>query len=125
MKKVSDSVELIKKINEYPSATTPVAGTELIEVWQNGATKQMPINQLPSGGGGGGAGGMFEVTVQFSVPSTTWVYNHNLGKIPLIRVFDHGVVPTEYFTEIIHSEDKMTSTIVMASEMSGYIVVNY
>lgn len=42
-----------KKISELPAATTPLAGTELLEVVQGGVSKQVPAGQL---GGTGGSG---------------------------------------------------------------------
>lgn len=125
-RKLSDSVEIDKRIDQYPDAQTPLYGDELLEIFQDGSSKKISIENLPSGTGGGTvSSGMREAIVQFNVPSTTWVYNHNFGKIPIIRVYDHGVIPTEYFAEITHSIDKNTSTITMQGEMSGFIIANY
>lgn len=42
-----------KNINQLPDADTPLAGTELIEVFQDGVNKNVPVSEL---GGSGGAG---------------------------------------------------------------------
>lgn len=41
-----------KKITELPAATTPLAGTELLEIVQNGGNKKITASSLSSGGTG-------------------------------------------------------------------------
>jgi len=41
-----------KKISELPSATTPLAGTELAEIVQNGVNKKVATSNFGGGGGG-------------------------------------------------------------------------
>lgn len=38
-----------KKISELPAATTPLAGTELVEVVQSGVSKSVPVSELGGG----------------------------------------------------------------------------
>lgn len=42
-----------KKISELPDATTPLGGTELVEIVQGGVNKKVASSNLGGGGGGG------------------------------------------------------------------------
>jgi len=42
-----------KKISELPSASTPLGGTELVEVVQGGVSKKVAVSNIGGGGGGG------------------------------------------------------------------------
>lgn len=44
---------MTKKISELTAATTPLAGTELIEIVQSGTSKKVPVSNIGGGGGGG------------------------------------------------------------------------
>lgn len=73
-----------KKISELPNATTPLGGTELVEVVQGGVNKKVASSNL--GGGGGGTQDLQSVLTQGSVLSsdaniddTDSTHNFNLG----------------------------------------------
>ena len=53
------------KISQLPSATTPLAGTELVPLVQGGVTKQVAVSNL-----GGGGGGVTAVTATAPVVSS-------------------------------------------------------
>lgn len=52
-----------KKISELDSASTPLAGTELVEIVQGGVNKKVAASNLGSGGGGGGTWGSITGTL--------------------------------------------------------------
>ena len=45
---------MAKKISELPAATTPLAGTELVEIVQGGVSKKVATSALNGGGGSAG-----------------------------------------------------------------------
>lgn len=51
---VNELIGNSKKISELPAATTPLTGTELMEVVQGGISKRVAKSDVSSGGGGGG-----------------------------------------------------------------------
>lgn len=65
------------KISELPSATTPLAGTELAVIVQAGETRQVAVSQIGGGSSGftaavlpiAAAGGVFGGSFDVSVPA--------------------------------------------------------
>ncbi len=58
----------MKKISELPAATTPLGGTELLEIVQGGASKSVEVAEL--GGGGGGLDNWID-TLHTAAPNAT------------------------------------------------------
>lgn len=72
-----------KKISQLPDASTPLAGTEQVELNQGGVSVKTPVSNLPGGGGGGGTWGTITGTVTDQTDLVTYV-----GTIADAKVID-------------------------------------
>lgn len=65
-----------------------------------------------------GGGGVEHVQ---SAPSSAWVFNHNLGRRPIVGVFSMG--GSEVLAEVLHVSINQAQ-IIFDSPISGYAIAN-
>jgi hypothetical protein len=80
----------------------------------------------------GTGGGMITINQQFNSTDLvangeggfSWTWTHNLGKKPIIRVFDTSMEQKEHITDVVQVSDN-AARIDFANLMSGHILASY
>lgn len=89
-----------------------VQGDELLEVVQDGGNKKATVEQLNA----------FQRRKDQTEPTRQVVFQHNLGKVPNIRVCNS--VGKEVEAEVTHAEDLNTTYIDFSSDFTGFVVAD-
>lgn len=104
---------MAKKISELDPLQAELSGDELMEVAIEGVGNfKGTVRELNA----------FQFKKQQDEPTRQVVLNHNLGKIPSIRICNP--MGKEVEAEIAHSEDLNTSYVDFSTDFTGLITAN-
>lgn len=100
---------MAKKISELTAATTPLAGTELVEIVQSGVSKQVAVSDIGGGGGGGGLTN-FTDTKSVAAPNAT---------VPVVALTADGAEANIDFAIVVKGTGSIAAQIATSSSAGG------
>lgn len=112
MNQIAHSMRLTKKFRHEMVRVEGLRSVRSIDK-QPPASVVSALLVKASGGGG--------VEYVQSTPSSAWVFNHNLGRRPIVSVFSMG--GSEVLAEVLHISTNQAQ-ILFDSPISGYAIAN-